>query len=524
MSRRAIPGLVVIVLGLVALVVVGRETTERPTPLFAATGETWMPAVGASGSLTGSWFCPGIPATGEAGVGGEVVVSNRDEQQLVGRFTILTDEGVAEDRAITIEPWEQTTIDVDSFATTDFAGVVVEIEGGGGLVEQVVRHPAGSSVDPCSNVTSAEWYFADGFTLDGSIETLVLTNPFDEPVVADLRFATEAREARPNQFQGFTVAPRSVRTLRIAELGARDEPVISVAIEATAGRLVAGRAQHYTGGGRLGYDVSLGSPALREQWWFADGEQGPGITETFSIYNPTDDDVEVTVFFGGLPLSAGVADLDPIAVPARRVVVFDPGEDLAPSTDGVGPDAGSGDGSADGGDEADAADADDEGGFDVFDAPAELPEGRHGTVFSTLAQPSVVIDRVLTRPTDSGSIATSVVQGAVPRDGYVASVWHLGVGPQAPTEEALVIYNIDQTEATVTVSAVGPGGPFAVPSLTDLPLARGSIITIDLVDPDVLDQELIVRSTSRVFVERLLPRGGDLEGRSGSWLLPSAIS
>lgn len=513
MSRRAIPGFIVVVLGLASLIWIGRTTEERPTPTFAATAQNWMPAVGASGSLSGSWFCPGVPATGEAGVGGSVVVSNRAEQQLVGSFTVLTADGVVQERDLTVEPWAQAMIDVDSFASADFASVIVEIEGGGGLVEQIADHPAGRSVAPCANATSDEWYFADGFTLDGSVETLVLTNPFDEPVVADLRFATEGREAQPNQFQGFTISPRSLRSIPIAELGARDEPVIAVAIEATAGRLVAGRAQHYVGGGRLGYDVSLGSPELREQWWFADGEQGPGISESFSIYNPTDEPVEVTVFFGGLPLSAGVADLDPIPVPPRRVVVFDPSVDLVPSSDAGGPDAG------DGGD----GDAGDDSGFDVFDPITELPEGRHGTVFSTLAQPSIVIERVLTRPTDSGSVATSVVLGAVARDGFVPTTWHLGVGPSSPADEALVVYNIDQTDATVTVSAIGPGGSFDVPSLTDVPLPRGSIITIDLTDPDVVGQELIVRSTSRVFVERLLPRGGDLEGRSGSWLLPSAI-
>ena len=256
MSRRAIPSLIVVVLGLAALVWIGRSTEERPTPTFAATAQNWMPAVGDSGSLSGSWFCPGVPATGEDGVGGNVIVSNRAEQQLVGRFTVLTDEGVVEERNLTVEPWEQAAIDVDSFTTADFASVIVEIEGGGGLVEQIANHPAGRSVAPCANTTSDKWYFADGFTLDGSIETLVLTNPFDEPVVADLRFATEGREAQPNQFQGFTISPRSLRSIPIAELGARDEPVISVAIEASAGRLVAGRAQHYVGGGRLGYDVS----------------------------------------------------------------------------------------------------------------------------------------------------------------------------------------------------------------------------------------------------------------------------
>ena len=527
MSRRAVPAAIVLLLGLVGLVVTGRDTEPVAPAFFAETGGAWMPSVGGSGSLTGSWFCPGVPVSGEDGVGGSVVISNRDDGPLVGRYSILTDAGVVADREFEVDAWEQTRVDVDATISdpADFASVVVEIEGGGGFVEQIANHPAGDSVDACSNETSADWYLADGFTVDGSVDTLILTNPFDEPVVAELRFSTEAREARPGQFDGFTVLPRSVRTVPIAELGARDEPVIAVAVEATAGRLVVGRAQEYVGGGRLGYDVSLAAPELRDQWWFADGERGEGVTETFSIYNPTEDEVEVTVFFGGLPIDAGVEDLDPIVVGPRRVVVFDPTADPivsgSESSDGEVP---AGDDETGGDPEADANSSDSED-FVEFETPsADLPLGRHATVFSTLAQPSIVVERVLTRPTGDGSIATSVVLGAPPRlDGYVASTWHMGVGPSTPTEDALVVYNIDQADATVTVEAVGPAGPSPVPSLSEIPLGPGAIITIDLTDPDVLNQELIVSSTSRVFVERLLPRGGDLGGRSGSFLLPADI-
>ncbi len=313
--------------------------------------------------------------------------------------------------------------------------------------------------------------------------------------------------------------PRSVQTIPIAELGARDEPIIAVTVEATAGRLVVGRAQEYRGGGRFGYDVSLGAPELRDQWWFADGEVADGVEETYSIYNPTDEEVEVTVFFGGLPLSASaVNEGDPIIVPPLRVVVFDPtgqsatdGSAARPATRGPPP-------------TSRPRPRRPTRAMTVSSTSSEpsrdLPEGRHATVFSTLAQPSIVVDRVVTRPAD-GSIATSVVMGAPPRpDGFVANTWRMGVGPTEPTEQALVVYNIDQVEATVTVSVVGPDGPSVVPSLSEVALPSGSIITIDLVDPDVLGRELIVTSTSRVFVERLLPRNNDLPGRSGSWLLP----
>ncbi len=481
MNRRAIPALVLLVAGFAGLIVVGRDAPTPIEPFFATPAGAWVPSVSDNASLTGSWFCPGVPATGEEGVGGEVVVANRGAEAVVGRFTILTGDGVAAGDDLTVEPWSRTTIDIDAFVTAPFASVVVELDGGRGFVEQRAQHPAGNSVSPCADSASDEWYFADGFTVDGSLNTLILTNPYDDAAVVDLTFATEQGEATPAAFQGFTILPQSVETIPIAELGFRDEPVIAVSVGAERGRLVVGRAQHYLGGGRLGYDVSLGAPALREQWWFADGAAGEGITESFAIYNPTDDDVQVDAVFLGIPLDEAVADVTPIDVPARAVVTYEP----------------------------------------AADETVSLPEGRHASVFSTLAEPSVVIERILTRPAGD-SVATSVVLGAPPRtDGYVASRWHIGIGPSDPTSEALVIYNVDNVDGTVTIEAVGPGGPSAVASLTDIPIGPGQVVTIDLVDPDVLDRELIVQSSNRVFVERSLARGNGLSGSSGSWALPA---
>jgi len=489
-NHRAIPAIVVLLVGFAGLIAVGREQPTVVDPFFATPAGAWMPAVSDNSALTGSWFCPGVPATGEDGVGGDVVVANRDDERLVGRFTILTPDGVGASDSLVVEPWSRTSIDVDAFVTAPFASVVVEIDGGRGFVEQRAQHPAGDSVAACADNTSDEWYFADGFTIDGSVETLILTNPYDDAAVVDLVFATVAGESTPAAFQGFTILPQSVETIPIADLGARDEPVIAVKVAAERGRLVVGRAQHYLGGGRLGHGVSLAAPALRDQWWFSDGEAGDGITETFAIYNPTDDDVQVDVVFLGIPLDAGSGDAQPIDVPAHQVVVYDPAADLG----------------------------------SVGDAGAGLPVGRHASVFSTLADPSVVVERILTRPAGE-SVATSVVMGAPPRiDGYVASRWHLGIGPSDPAPGALVVYNVDNVDGTVTVEAVGPGGPSAVASLTELPIGAGQVITIDLVDPDVIDRELIVQSTNRVFVERALPRGDGLAGTSGSWAMPAAGS
>lgn len=495
MNRRSIPALVVLLAGLISVVYFGRNTEAPDAPLFSSRAVTWMPSVADSGSLTGSWFCPGIPATGEDGVGGDVVISNRGSDELQGRFTVLSPDGAAVEQTFSVAAWQRSTIDVDAFVTAPFASVVVEIDGGGGLVEQVAHHPAGDSVAPCSTDTSDEWYLADGFTAGDSTETLILTNPYDDTVLADLTFSTKAGFNEPNDFKGFSVAPRSVKVISIAELGNRDEPIIAASVTTRNGRLVVGRAQHYTGGGRLGYDLSLAAPAPRDQWWFVDGERGAGITETFSIYNPTDGDVSVQPFFLGLPVDSNGGGFAEIAVPARQVVVFQPFE---------GP--------------ADPA-VEDETDPQLFES--SIPDGRHSVVFSTLADPTIVVERVLTRTID-GSIVTSVVQGAPNGvDGFVANRWHVGIGPSVATEAALIVYNVDQEQASITIEAVGPGGPAAIPSLTDIPLGPGAVMTIDLTADDALNQELILTSSNRIFVERSLSRGGDLPGRSGSWALPA---
>ena len=120
MSRRAIPAVLLVLVGLIGLVFVGRDVPDQETPFFAATGGTWMPAVGASGTLTGSWFCPGVPTSGE-GAGGSVVVSNGDAAQVVGRYMVLTEEGVVADESFSVDSWSQTTIDVDTFTSAPFA-------------------------------------------------------------------------------------------------------------------------------------------------------------------------------------------------------------------------------------------------------------------------------------------------------------------------------------------------------------------------------------------------------------------
>lgn len=481
--RRRIPALLLVVVALVALVVTARDPLEASPPTFSETAGGWMPFAPVAAGLTETWFCPGVPATGTDDVEGEIVIVNRNETPMVGTVLLMNDAGESRRLEVAVDGWSASTVDLDATLPGTMVGAVVEVDGGGALVEQRAAHPAGNSVAPCSNSTSDRWYLADGFTVDGSLDQVVLTNPYEQTVVVNVEFATQEGPRRPNSYRGLTVPARSIRVIDLGApgAGAQSEPVLAVAVEASRGRLVVGRSQHFLGGGRLGTQVTLASPAVRDQWWFVGGRIGDAVSERYSIYNPTEDDVEVDPIFLAVPVPV---QAEPIEVPAGEVRTFDPSTVI------------DGDGN-----------------------PA-LPDGPYAVVFSTLAAQSVVIERASTWNVD-GEVATSVVAGATPRqDGWVATEWHVAAGPPTPVEGGLVVYNADNAAGTVSVFAVGSSGPVPVEGLQELPIGAASLITIDLVDPLVLDRELVVTSTSRIFVERAVPTGRGAT-RISAWAIPA---
>jgi hypothetical protein len=475
--KRRIPGLLIVLAAIVALVAWGRDTPAAPVAGFSEAAEGWMPFAPAPGGLIESWFCPGVPVSGIDGVAGEIIVANRGGEPLDGTVLVLNDEGGSRRLDLMVEPWATATLDLSSTLTGGVVGAVVEIEGGGALVEQHAIHPGGDSSSPCTNATSDEWFLADGFTVDGSLDQVILTNPFEQTVVANLSFSTREGYREPGSYRGLTVPPRSIRVVDLGApgAGAQSEPVLAVDVEVTRGRLVVGRAQQFLGGGRQGAQVSVAAPVAREQWWFADGAKGIGVDESFVIYNPTTESVEVDVLFIGIEQPVLV---DPITVPARQVVVFDSGEQV------------------------------------------DLPDGAHATVFATAtSEPSIVVDRVITR-TVGDDTGTGVLTGALARSGYVATTWYVPLGPDEPVEDALVIYNVDNEAGSVSVSAVGQSGPVPIESLQAVPYGPAQRITLDLTDPLVVGRQLIVEATTRVMVERSFPNGvGDL--RTPSWAIPA---
>ncbi len=173
--------------------------------------------------------------------------------------------------------------------------------------------------------------------------------------------------------------------------------------------------------------MTLAAPALSDQWWFAIGSKEPEVDETYRLYNPTDEDAEVTAAYLGVPTDPdNFVGQESIDVPANSVVSFDT--------------------------------ATSEG----------LQESRHAMVFSTLADSAIVVERVITR-TVGGQPVTSVNLGAPSRsDGYVSGQWYVPRSPAAATENAIAVYNVDLSEAVLSVQQITDEGYVAVPGLDDV--------------------------------------------------------
>ena len=474
--RRLVACLMVIA-SIVGVVILQRSRPVQTAPAeFSRLGRATMPFVPKGSFVTSAWFCAGVPIGGPQ-LGGIAIVANPSEVALSGKITTFTD---APDIAAVSSPFEVPARGTMQFDLAQaqpqgtFVSAMVEIYGGGGFVEQRADSASGSAVSPCSNSTSSTWYFADGYTVEGSREQLVVTNPFPSDAIISISESTSTESRQPAILKGLLVKANSVLVIS-QDLLAKRELVLAITVTSTRGRVVVGRAQEYlTSVGRAGFTMTLGAPSLGEQFYFADGEVAPNVIERYSIYNDSDTEAVVNVAFLGLDPASGFVNPEPLTVAAGKVVSL--------IADDVG-----------------------------------VPAGRHGAVFSTETTGSILVERAITRTTDN-TVATTVVMGSPPS--FASTRWSMAIGTNLAVDNILVILNATGLEGTVTVKTLGAGGEVPVPGMEAINLPASGVITIGVSDPTALGHPLIVESTQRIYVERLLPRDPDLRGRSGSFALP----
>jgi len=482
---------VFVVLGVGGYLVYFDAAHQRKTQIAgSAEIQQAVPVVVGDARLTTSWYCPGVPTSGGS-ISGSISIANSSDSDITGTVTLLSKDQAPVMTALLVPARSGVAVDAIGGIKSSFVSAVVELNGTAGTVEQHVEHLAGDSVALCANAPAQDWFFADGFTGADSIEQIVLTNPFTDATVVDISFVTLETKREPANLQGFVLPPQSVTVLAMDEQGARNEKVLAVAVRASSGRLIAGRSQHFLGEGRLGYTMSLGASATSPQWWFADGEKNPNVSEQLVIFNPGSTDRSLTIVFIASGDAAAALTPATITAPAGRVVTLDTGK--LPS----------------------------------------LPDGRYGILVATSDMgiaagnettgsdatkmlDDIVVEQVKNRR-DGNKVATSVVLG-MPASA-ASTTWFAPSGVSAGLEGAVVVLNTTADEASISVQSVGPAGAVPLTGLDKVVVPASGIVIITV--PVGLPRgEIIFQATAPVIVQRLLSRGHELIGRSAVHALP----
>ena len=471
---RRIAGTVIIVAILAGVIAIDRHEEAGPTgassSLVTLAG---FPQTQEGSRISTSWFCPGA-AAGDGLDGASVVLANPGDTEITASVNYLSDVA-AEVQNILVAPRSRLEVDLLRGRTVGVVVPVVEIIGSVGTVEQELTYAAGDVTSQCVSQTSSSWYFADGFTAEGSTQRLVLTNPFPESAVVNVAYTTQAGRRTPASLQGIILAPRSSRSISLADAGAQNEARIAVEVLATTGQIIASRMQHYLGAGRLGYSTTVGVSSGLREWWFTSGRTGPLVSEQLIVFNPSDRPAQVNVSFFGEGITNGLEpDETSTAASPSTAVEIPAGEIVAINTDSI----------------------------------ADLPKGDHAMVVAVLNNVPVVVEHVLSQSV-GGSSFTAITNG-VP-SGLISQKWNVPSGLAKGALTALSILNTTALDGTFTVAAIGPGGKVNLPTLTDVPLTAAALVGLN-VPEGVNDAEIVITATVPVVIQRRTTRGHGLVG------------
>ena len=473
-SVRRIFSFVLLCAVCVGIILVDRHTgTESIGATSAIVDLAGFPQVPDGTRISTSWFCPGA-AAGDGISSASVVIVNPTEGDMTATLSYLSD-APADSEAIVVPARSRKEVDILRGRTVGVVVPVVEIIGSSGSVEQQLIYAAGDVTSQCVSQISNSWFFADGFTAEGSTQRLVLTNPFPQSAVVNVAFTTTNGRRSPASLQGIILDARSARSISLADVGAQNEARIAVEVEASTGQIIASRIQHYLGAGRLGYSTTVGTPSPQREWWFTSGRTGAMASELLMVFNPSDSPAQVNVSFFGIDITNDLAVDQTLKAAAPSTAIDVPaGVVVAINTDVL----------------------------------ADLPKGDHAMVVTSVNDVPVVVEHVLSQ-TVGGSSFTAITNG-VP-GGLVSAKWRIPSGLSNGARNAVSVVNATGVNGTFSVSASGPGGQVELPSLVNIPLGAASVISFD-VPADIKDGEVTITATVPVVVQRRTTRGHGLVG------------
>jgi Family of unknown function (DUF5719) len=278
-ERRRLPVLLVVAACIVIAAAWGLSGTDASTTARAGnTIAAAVPTVAEPDTVSSTWYC----AEGTGSPGGRadetIIVANEGNTEARAVVTVMAGgRGEPESRRVAVPPGGQVRVPVSSVLQTpehpDDAGlvvgpgVVVEVFGGGSIVEHEIVGESDLAVGPCARQAGRDWYFAAGTTERGAEDNAALFNPFPDDAIVDLTFATDAGFIAPADLQALVVPRRSRLTVPVGNF-VRRQAQVALHVHVRTGRIVAEQSLTFTAENetRRGLTLSLGAPSPESSW------------------------------------------------------------------------------------------------------------------------------------------------------------------------------------------------------------------------------------------------------------------
>jgi len=463
-TRLRLVAIVLIAAVIAAIAVLDRDVTPDTLARFGPAPIAPMPMVDGEDVLASTWYCAAGTATEGGNANLTVVVANPGDTDAVGHVEWRPVDADPVRVPLEVPPSGSVALAAVDSVTAPVVSAIVEATGGRIAVEHVISGARGSSVAPCASDASATWYLANGTTERDGVQVLALFNPFPDDAIVDITFATDEGRDEPLALSGFPI-PAGTTTLVNLEEHVRRRAVTATSIEARSGRLVVDRIQSFdpSVGGRRGVSLALAAPGAAETWTFPEGLWTDGLTQSWHVYNPTDE--EAIVLLEIFPTDG--EPIEPVELtiaPRTQVAVDAAGTERIPAG--------------------------------VF----------HTSVIASINGVPVVAERAL----DSRSPA--------PRRGWTSSLgspfaterWVLPLGETSGnTDEWVVVHNPGTDTVQVSLAALAGGQVIDVEGLQALELGAGDRLALRLGDHiERSPLPVLVTATGDVVVERDLYRVG----------------
>lgn len=338
----------------------------------------------------------------------------------------------------------------------------VEIVGYGGsavasLSETFEGPVKGSGAAPCSAEVASKWYLPQGSSARGFNERIVLYNPFPSEAVVRVRFLTAKGERAPAALQEIPVPSEGTTSIRVNEF-LLQQGVLGAEISAVRGRIAAWKVLFARPPeAAQGVGFSIGARETSLEWLFPVGAAGADVDERISLMNPGDEEAIVTVSLitdDGVVQPAGYVELVIARGSSRQLPLRKEVGDL---------------------------------------------EGPVSVIVRSENDVPVVAERTI-------FYASGDFTGFSSELGATSSAerWWLGPAVREPERDALIIMNVGDSDASVSLRIMSASGPAREPgSLQGLKVAAGSRLRVDLGDFTNEPTAVLLTSEGPVVAERI---------------------